>query len=153
MISRFFPLLAAFLLVVAPARLYSEDYGGYRFVDPVSGEEVHFPDKLPVYTKESPGPWKGLEADHAVAVESRLKKEGLETRRIVHLSLSPGKDTNLKAVYVLDKDQLIIGYHKINPKKPVYDAEINITSVINYIQVYVECAKHGLWRKSFRFTN
>ncbi len=38
------------------------------------------------------------------------------------------------------------------PINAILEAEIKLTSVINYVEIYAECSKHGLWRKVYRFS-
>jgi hypothetical protein len=144
-------LLSALFLLPLPAGR-AEDLNEYRFVDQ-DGNAVDFPTDIPLYWKEKPGPWRGLEAAHDVTIKTRMRKEGLEMSRVINIKLSH-KDTEgeIKSVYVLDKDHFVVGYQKFAPKAgPDLEANIEITSVINYVEICILCSKHGMWKKIYRF--
>ncbi len=138
-------------LAPQPHLAHGESLSDYQFQDE-DGNKIHLPD-LPVYWKEKPGPWRGLETVHDPIVKARTKREGLEMTRVMRILVNHDKaDGYIKAFYVLDKDKLIIGYHAFKENAgPAVETEIMITSVINYVEIYVECSKHGLWKKIYRF--
>ena len=125
--------------------------GDYKFLDP-EGNEIIFPKNKPVFSEDYPGPWKGLESFHEPLATWKIKKEGLETiRRILIRVPHPAEDPEsgyIRAIYVLDKDGLVVGYHAFHKDKEI-TAEVRVNGVINYVQIYVECTKHGLWRKDY----
>lgn len=114
------------------------------------------PDGLPdrqIVFIQNPGIWQHVVARHTVHMKSRVQKQGLEMVRILKFRLpepiteeQKDKITNL---YVIEKDGQVIGRYEFE----VGDQEftLNISAVINYIQVYVECASHGLWRRDVQF--
>lgn len=146
-------LTALALLSFTPARAAQEqDLNAYKFADE-DGNQVVFPSDLPLYWNGKPGPWKGLEAAHDVTLKARTRREGLEMSRIMNIRISH-KDTEgkIKAIYVLDKDGFVIGYKKFPEKAGnELETEILITSVINYVEICIECTKHGMWKKVYRF--
>ena len=52
-------------------------------------------------------------------------------------------------LYVLDKDGLVVGFYVFSALRREYT--LNLSAVINYIEVYTECTDHGLWRQDLRF--
>ena len=149
--SRMGLLLSFFLILLLPAAL-AEDSNEYRFMDK-DGNAVNFPSEVHLYWKEKPGPWRGLQTAHDVTIKTRTRTEGLESSRIINIRLShKNTDGDITAIYVLDKDSYVVGYaHFKENSGPDIETEIEITSVINYVEICVLCSKHGMWKKVYRF--
>lgn len=114
-------------------------------------EEINLPSK-PVVRMQRPGVLLNAAPAHIPKIVVKARKEGLEKVRLLEFEFPEGRldiagTDRLMAVYLLDKDGLVIGYHAINNSEPSF--RIRINSVINYVQVYVECYKHGLWFEEF----
>lgn len=125
--------------------------GEYSFRDE-NYEEIHLPVK-PVIQIQKPGSLLNEAPAHTPQITIKSRKEGLEKIRLLQFEFpkEPPTDSSrrdrLMAVYILDKDGLIVGYHAINNAEARFRIPIN--SVINYVQVYIECYKHGLWFLEF----
>ncbi len=142
-------VLALGLLMLA--RPASAGDPNYRFVDDEKNV-ITLPTHLEIYSKEMPGPWKGHEEEHDPHAKFRIFKEGLESTRVVTIRIVHKQEEGpVKAVYVADKDGLVIGYAKFKKDAKSLEAEMKINSVINYIEIYVECGKHSLWKTAYRF--
>ncbi len=119
------------------------------------GEEILLPKDVPVYTLEQPGPWREAAAQHELKIKYRIREEGLEDIRVLKIlyphPMKEGTDEWIKAIYVLEKDGIIVGYQSFSPGAEEAAAEIQINGVINYIEIYAECRKHGLWRTNVKF--
>ena len=126
----------------------------YDFKDSY-GNSVVFP-LSNIVNLDKPGARSKESIAHSPAIRSRIKKEGLHLVRVLQIKIPNFEATEkdkLKAVYVLDKDGLIIGYHsfKKKPAAPDLEIEIEFDGIINQVAVYVECSKHGLWGKGVQF--
>ncbi len=128
--------------------------GENDFLDEASGAVIALPKNRPLYTRADPGPWHGLEGLHDPRLTSKIRKEGLENIRRIFVRIphppAVNDDDSIKAVYLLDKDGIVVGYRGFEKVDKVFEAEIRINGVINHLQVYVECAHHGLWRWDYR---
>ena len=123
--------------------------GDYKFLD-AAGNEVLLPTDLPIYTQKKPGPWKGHEKEHRVAIRTKLRTAGLEMNYELTLFIPhpmTEKD-RVEAIYLVDKDGLIVGYKAFTTSASEASAKILINGVINYIQVYILCT-HSLWKSEF----
>ena len=143
-------LTAAFLSLMASGLTLADDY---VFHDD-NGSEVHLPKDKPVYSRKNPGPWAGLSGIHEPKAEWALRKEGLEDVRVLKLSFShpvSEKDGRIKKIYITDKDGFVIGYKVFEEKDKVFNAEFKLNGVVNYIRIYAECSRHGLWGAEMRF--
>ncbi len=125
----------------------------YEFKDNY-GNTVVFPAQSIVNLDKLRKPSKEAIA-HTPAVKSRIKKEGLHLLRVLEISLPnfDSKQDTIQAIYVLDKDNLIVGYHsfKKKPYNPDSEIEVEFDGIINRVAVYVECSEHGLWGKGVQF--
>lgn len=146
------PLLIGLLLLTSLSCGVAFAQSDYTFTD-AQGNEITLP-KGPVFSEQNPGPWKGLESIHMPEVSRKIRKEGLETIQIltVRISHSSGTENKIKAVYLLDKDDLIIGYKAFKPEDQELAFEPRINGNLNYVKIYADCADHGLWRKDVRLT-
>lgn len=145
-----FVLLLGLMMSPLPAGISGDEE--YVYVDP-SGRIIRLP-KKPFYTAAKPGPWKAEDAvAHKPEVTFRMRTEGLENIRILQVKATHPieKDNQITDIYVLDKDDIVVGYYHFPPGITEYKGEIWINSVINYLQVYVDCGKHGMWRNEVRF--
>lgn len=127
----------------------SQDYS-YRDVD---GGVINIPTSASIYTETSPGPWKDLIKQHIPVLTPKIRKEGLELIRILEFEITHAgaeEKNTVKGITVADKDGLVIGYAAFLPKTKNLKAKMTINGVINYIEVYVECTEHGVWKKTFR---
>ena len=141
-------LVTAFFLI-PPALSLAEDYA---FRDR-QGNEVQLPQGQPIYSRKNPGPWAKLSAIHEPKVEWSSRKVGLEDIRILKLSFShpsSEKEGRLEKIYLADKDGLVIGYKIFTAKDKNYKAEFQLNGVINYVKIYIECSRHGLWGAEVR---
>ncbi len=144
-------LLGIFLLLSPnPAQTASD----YKYIDE-DDNEIIFPAVTTVWTQSSRGPWSEEEARwHLPHVEARFRKDGLENIRFVRITLDhpPGKskDGTLKAIYLRDKDQLIIGYHSFSPSDKVFEFKSRLNGVVNYLEIFVFCVDHGVWKSEVR---
>jgi len=145
----------AILLLFVPSLLQGQD--DYKYVDRY-GNEIKMPKDVPIYTSQKPGPWTGLESLHEPFLKTRVRLEGLETILVLDLTVRHPMGTETKeetgriqAIYVLDKDDLMIGYSAVPPDEILNEvkAKIWINGVINYVKVYVLCSKHDFWLKEF----
>ncbi len=140
-------ILTVLALLLHPALLRAED----AFRD-AGGNEIYLPTDKPVISLASPGIWKSVSGFHEPQIFTKVRKDGLEAVRILKIRLPypivKDDEDPLKAVYVLDKDGLIVGYHEFSVGEQGIQMVIN--GIINYIQIFVECPKHGLWRKEIR---
>ncbi len=148
--SMFFFFAFSFGLIPSLVWPQSSDY---KFVDS-EGHDVALPHQ-PIYTVADPGPWKGLELQHLPQATWHMRQQGLEMIRILVVrvphAMGDKNKGRIEAIYVLDKDDLIIGYHAFGAMKKEAVADIWINGVINYVQIVVGCSRHGLWKKTFRF--
>ncbi len=147
-------LIFCLLLTSFPFPSSAEDY---RFFDE-EGNEVVFPGAPSYFTQKNPGPWSSQEAGlHAIKVKAKFRKSGLENIRILkftilHPPASKGKvksNDSISAVYLLDKDNLLIGFQLFDQQTKKYEFECRINGIINYVQVYIYCGKHGIWKSAF----
>ena len=118
------------------------------------GDPVNLPNRLVIPVKK-PGIWQHVAARHQVEIKSKTRKLGLETVRFITFRLpepvrADQKD-KITQLYVLDKDGLIIGAHEFAVGEQEY--VLKISGVINYVQIYLECASHGLWQQDLRFVS
>lgn len=124
----------------------------YSFVSP-EGEQIEYPSGVIPFSPANPGPWKGFEPMHQINLDSRIRKQGLEQIRILRIRMNHPMGTKeagtIQRIYVADKDNLMIGFEEFPENSKEVDVEIWINGVINYIQVIVECSKHGFWRRDF----
>ena len=127
--------------------------GDYAYRDP-NGNTVVLPPR-PVILFSNPGILKKDAPRHTPEIENKIRRSGLEHIRVLVVRLPEPITDNQKdpiqKIYVLDKDNLVVGYHQF--KTGEQKTEIVLNGIINYVQIYVECANHGLWRKSMRFEN
>ncbi len=145
-------ILSALLVFSPPLPAYADGDPDYRFKDSY-GNVIENPVFETAYSDKSPGPWKGKEAMHTPRIKAIIRKDGLEMTRVLTVSVDhPDDDSDgrIEALYLLDKDGLVVG-HESFKKDHVIEAEMWLTSVINYVQIYVKCTKHGVWRKEVRF--
>ncbi len=144
-------LIFAFFCLTLPPPCLADDYA---FRDEM-GNDVKLPKDKPVYSRKNPGPWAADTALlHEPEVEWSMRKTGLESVRILKISFShpvSEKEGQIQKVYLADKDGLIIGYKAFETDAKNFSAEFKINSVINYVRIYVECSKHGLWGNEMRF--
>jgi hypothetical protein len=135
------------LLIVQAGWLGAED----PFRD-ASGNEIYLPKTKSVISFAAPGIWQSVAGMHEPSVKTKVRKEGLENVRVIKIRFSSpiAKDDPdaVKAVYLLDKDAIIVGYHAFSAGEQ--EAEFSINGVINYIHLLVECPRHGLWTKELR---
>lgn len=143
-------------LLIHTTRLSAEsEQDAYVFVD-AEGRKIYFPTDVPVYSKENPGPWRGEEPIHDIVLKIKSRYSGLEKILILNIKTPhPMDDTDeetgwIQEIFVLDKDDLIVGYHEFEPEDTVAKAKIWINGIINYVQIYIRCTRHGLWREEFR---
>lgn len=118
------------------------------------GNEVHLPKGKPIYSHKNPGPWAGLAGIHEPKAESALRKSGLEDVRVLKLTYShpsSEKDGRIEKIYITDKDGVMIGYKSFDENDKNFAAEFKLNGVINYIRIYTECSRHGLWGAEMRF--
>lgn len=143
---------AAFAFFLSVTAAFAQN--DYKFMDE-DGNEVVFPAEVPVYSAKNPGPWEDLESIHAPEVISYLRKQGLEDVRILTIKLlhpmKEGEKGRIQAIYIFDKDHYVIGYHPFKPGEGKAEAEIWINGIINYVQIYVHCSRHGMWQTEERF--
>lgn len=142
-------LLLCLALAAAPVSAEVEDY-----VDAL-GDPVTAPDAKKSFSAEKPGVWKAEAAFHDPAVKSRKLVQGLETTRILTVSVPHPLDKTgnknkqpIKAIYLVEKDGMLIGYDSFSEddaKQVVYETRMN--GVINYVEIFVECRRHGMWHK------
>ena len=150
-------LIVGYLLPLVPflflcLNVHAEE--DYKFIDS-GGKEILFPKSTPIFSRSNPGPWKGSEQLIEPQLDTRIRRQGLEMIRILEIRIpypaGSAGDNRLQALYVLDKDGLIIGYQKFDPEEEYFFADIWINGIINYIQIYIESSRNGLWRKEFHF--
>jgi len=142
-------------LVIGTSLAHAQD--DYKFLDE-SGKEIIFSRDDPFHTSSDPGSWKEFGGIENMEVKSRIRREGLEMIRILFISIPhrAAEDTeedHIEALFVLDKDGLIVGYDdKLTSEEGVkLTSEIWINGIINYVEIYVKHTKHGTWKKKFRF--
>ncbi len=147
LLTAFLPLL----LLLSFSDLRAD--GDYVYHDP-KGNDVILPSR-PVILFSNPGILKKDAPRHTPEIQSKIRRSGLEHIRILTFRLpEPVKENQkdpVEKIYVLDKDNIMVGYHKFEIGEQ--EAEIPLNGIINFVQVYVECTDHGLWRKSIRFEN
>lgn len=143
-------LIGFFALLSTPLEAASD----YRFFDPETGNEVLFPQVDEIYTLKRPGPWKPSVAQwHLPVLKPKFRKEGLENVRMLELTIPHPMDKaqgEIQAVYLKDKDGLLIGYQEFPPLIKNYQASFRLNGVINYVQIYVFCSRHGAWETEVR---
>lgn len=126
----------------------------YVFKDQ-EGNEVALPKNVPIYSPSNPGPWKEQASLHFPKVKSKYRRDGLEKIRVLYFELPhPVRDEKLgsiESIFVLDKDGLIIGYYRFNLFDQTAQAKVKINGVINYVQIYIVCSRHGVWKFERRF--
>ena len=148
------PLLAllCFLTLNFPHRADAET--DIKFKDN-QGNEIVFPGNMPRHSQKKPGRWKGLEAVHDPHIKLSRRKEGLELVRVVFIEIPhPAEEADMgkiQAVYLFDKDGLVIGYQAFPSTAQEYKAEIRINGVINYFQIMIQCSKHEMWEKEIKY--
>lgn len=118
-----------------------------------SGENIGLPLDLPIILLNKPAALSHVAPYHTPEIKTRIRKEGLEWVRELTMKFTkpipkPLKDKITK-IYILDKDYLIVGYAVLRPSKP--QAVFRLNGIINYIQIYIQCDEHGLWREDLRF--
>ncbi len=117
------------------------------------GNTITLPSR-PIFSIDAPGVWTNIAGRHSPEISTKIRKDGLETvrRLLVKLPQPVVKDEKdpIQAIYVSDKEGLIIGYHKFTPGEQ--EIEMPINGNINYMQIYVECQNHGLWQKNLRLS-
>lgn len=146
--SSFLIFTLFFLFFSFPAS--AEDYA---FRDQY-GNEVNVPKGKPIYSRKKPGPWAGLHGSHEPKIEWSLRKEGLEDIRVLKITYThpfSEKEGRIEKIYLTDKDGLVVGYKAFEEKDKTFTAKFKINGVINYIQIYTECSRHGLWGAEMRF--
>lgn len=145
-------LLTAFWLIILLFSFREGKAADYVFKDS-DGNEVHLPSNLPVFLLDTPGVLAPIAPAHTPEIKTKIRKEGLESVREMTLQLpEPVRDDKkdrIKKIYLLDKDELIIGYYAFQPREQ--EASFRMNGIINYIRLVVECSHHGLWRKDIRF--
>ena len=124
------------------------------------GNPVKLPDAKTAYSLENPGPWKKEVAFHDPVIKSRILVQGLEMTRVLKITIphpmgqtAKGvKKLSIKAIFLVDKDGTVVGYHSFSAddSEAVYETKLN--SVINYLEIFVECRQHGVWLKKVRLT-
>ena len=130
-----------------------EDSPAYKYKD-AGGNDIVLPTDKPIYSQTNPGPWKGQEKSHLpVVIKSRLRQFGLEDVRIINFSIPHPmtEKSRITRIYILDKDNYVIGYYKFPETAKKAEAQIRFSGVLNYVQVYVQCSEHSLWRTELRF--
>ena len=144
-----FPVLLALLLLL-PSRGFAQDY---KFLDEW-GTEVTFPKDVPIHSMKNPGPWGKVASLHLPQVKVSYRNEGLEKILVLHITLNhPMLDAKLgsiKKIYIVDKDNLIVGYHEFKAKDKRAETKISVNGVINYVQIYIFCSKHEGWTSELR---
>lgn len=145
-LQRFFIFMLLLLIPQTGARSAEDPFRD------ASGNEIYLPEAKSVISFTDPGIWKPVAGLHEPSVKTKVRKEGLENVRVIKVRFaSPiAKDDPdaVKAVYLLDKDAIIVGYHAFSAGEQ--ETEISINGVINYIHILVECPRHGLWTKEIR---
>lgn len=141
-------LLTAFTFLILRANFVAYSYSEYSFRD-TSGNEVNLPDR-PQISLDSPGALIKIAPEHTPKIHIKTRHDGLEAVRVLEFELSAPvtKDQSdpLLAIYIADKDGLMIGHKSLNPGD--YKFSIVINGVINFVYLYVECQDHGLWTKT-----
>ena len=120
----------------------------------INGKSVKIPD-LPIYDSKNPGPLAEQLAFHRPTLKLKRRKEGLEdtwrlTITIPHPIVEDPKKM-VTAVYVTDKDNIIVGYLGFSAGDTL-SGEIRLNGILNYIQIYVYCLEHGLWKSEYRLS-
>lgn len=147
-------LLPVFLLLLTAIPLANASL--QEFSDE-SGNTVTKPD--PQKVKSLEGPSLSEEAAfHEPLVYTRKLVQGLETTRIIKITVphplvtldDKPKKTPIKAIYLVDKDGIVIGYDYFTADKSEAVYETKINGIINYVEIYVECRQHGIWLKKVR---
>lgn len=115
------------------------------------------PDPKIVHSLEQPGALSKEAAFHEPVVYTRKLVQGLETTRIIKITVphpltlsGKTKNTPVKAIYLVDKDGIVIGYDYFTADKSEAVYETKINGIINYLEIYVECREHGIWLKKVR---
>ncbi len=122
------------------------------------GNTVSMPDPKKVQSLEKAGALPKEAAFHEPVISTRKLVQGLETTRIIKITVPhpltalDGKDkkTPVKAIYLVDKDGIVIGYDYFSAEKSEAVYETKINGIINYLEIYVECREHGIWLKKVR---
>ncbi|MBN1689310.1 MAG: hypothetical protein JW893_09425 [Candidatus Omnitrophica bacterium] len=82
-----------------------------------------------------------------------VRKDGLETIKVIKIEVpyKPSEDGSERVIsfFLLDKDNLIVGYQKFDFGTKKYKGEIWINGIINYIQVYILTSTKGMWKEEY----
>ena len=146
--------LLAFNLCFPPILTASEGY-----IDE-NGEPVEKPSSKTAHSIENPGANKEMAALHDPILVSRKLVRGLETTRILTITVThPIPKTRTKttvfpieAICLVDKDGLVVGYRSFSMDDHEISFETRLNGVINYLEIYVQCREHGTWLKKVRLT-
>ncbi len=146
-------VLLALLLFFSLAEILALE----EFVDD-EGALVKAPDPQKVYNVESPGSLAKEAAFHDPVISTRKLIQGLETTRIIKITVphplikvkNSSPKTPIKAIYLVDKDKLVLGYQSFSARQSEVVYETKMNSAVNYLEIYVECRKHGIWLKKTR---
>lgn len=146
-------ILIFLTLCIPPAK--AEE--GYTDED---GNPIVVPNAKTAYSLEKPGIHQKDAAAHDPVLTSRLLVQGLETTRVLKITVAhplpktykKGAKFPIKAIYLVDKDGIVVGYrtYSIDDTQVLFETKIN--GVINYLEIYVECREHGTWLKKIRLT-
>jgi desulfoferrodoxin (superoxide reductase-like protein) len=150
-LTAFFSLFLLLTFSPAPPALTMDLEPSFR---DSTGNTVVIPNR-PIVLIQKPGIWQHVVDRHTPVIKTRIRRDGLEMTRIMTVRLpepvkEDQKDKITKA-YVVEKDGVIVGFYQFEIGEQ--EAEMAMTAVINYVQVYVECAAHGLWRQDLRFSS
>lgn len=143
----------ASLLLILWATLLSS---GPSFAEDAD-EEVIYPSTAKIHTEKDPGVWDtdGMKA-FMPEIKFKIRKSGLETIRLMEFRFSEtvlskdSKDIPVKAIYLRDKDLLILGYKDLSktiPKKPF---TFSFNGIINSVELTIESKEHGVWKENIR---
>lgn len=149
-------LTALFIAILAlcPHAPEGAAQSDYKYLDE-EDNEIIFPVVSTVWTQSFRGPWSEEQARwHLPRVEARFRKDGLENIRFVTLTFEhpPGKSKEgaIKNVYLRDKDELIVGYRAFGLKETAFEFRTRLNGVVNYLDIHVFCAEHGVWKSEVR---
>lgn len=128
----------------------------YRFVN-ATGDIVTLPTDLPIHTLDAPGPMVSQPNALEPKISTWIRKDGLEDIRVLLIKVknpfTEGEpELPAQALYVIDKDGLVLGYRKFEDNTETEISEkFTVNGIINHLDVYVEYTNLGLWKKELHF--